>query len=331
LLPPTLAADGVGGKHAAKQELARRVNPAAPLTFPDHWNQADVRGVLYASQGRVCAFCGCDLPRNDRGDVEHFRPKGQVEEDANHGGYWWLAYELNNYVLSCSLCNRVRKRDRFPLRPNAWRRITYELRRLLRTEARLLLHPEWDPVEDWLRVQWQEPLCLIRPCQDLPSASRARIQQVIDFFWLNRDVRLVRARKRVRDDVLKALDEGRANEARHLAIRFRPHSLVARQILVDRSPQHLPGPEDELQWLLNDALEELILSLELQNRDDPPDAAQERATKELLWTFAALWAEPLTGRRSDVEALLHDASLTEVVRPFFDALHRARERYNSGR
>ena len=326
LMPPTLASNGAGGKRAAKHEADRRADPTTRLTFPDHWNQADVRGLLYARQGRVCAFCGCDLPRNDRGDVEHFRPKGRVEDDANHGGYWWLAYDLNNYLLSCSKCNRVHKRDRFPLRANARQRITYEQRRHLPTEARLLLHPEWDRVEDWLRVEWQKPLCFIRPRPDLSHASRARVQKVIDFFCLNGDGRLVRERKQVRDDVVKLLDEGRADDARQFAIRFRPHSLAARQILADLSPQHLPSPEDELRWLLNDALEELILSLELQNQDDPADDSQEKATTELLWTFAALWSEPLTGRRADVETLLQDANLTEIVKPFLDALNESSRR-----
>ena len=256
-----------------------------------------MRGLLYARHGGVCAFCGCDLPRNDRGDVEHFRPKGKVEDDQNHGGYWWLAYDLNNYLLSCSLCNRVRKKDRFPLRPGGRRRVTYGERHRLRQEARLLLHPEWDPVEEWLRVEWQERLCLIRPRENLPPPSRKRAQLVIRFFRLNEDPRLVRERNRVRADVVQALDEGRLIDARRCAIRFRPHSLVARQILADRSPQHLPSLKEELQWLLQDALQELRLAMELQDDPDLADDSQVKLTKELLWTFAALWSEPLTGHR----------------------------------
>jgi uncharacterized protein (TIGR02646 family) len=323
LLPPTLAANGAGGKRAVKHEADRRVDPTARLTFPDHWNQPDVRGLLYARHGRVCAFCGCDLPRNDRGDVEHFRPKGKVEDDAAHGGYWWLAYELSNYLLSCSICNRVRKRDRFPLRPNARRRITYQRRQHLHTEARLFLHPQWDPVENWLRVQWQDPLCFVAPQHNLSAAARKRVQLVIDFFRLNQDVRLVRERRRVRDEVVKALDDGRINDARRFAIRFQPHSLVARQVLIDCAAQHLPSPDDELQWLLQDALDELLLALELEHEMGAVDDSQERLTKELLWTFAALWLEPLTGNPADVESLLQDADLTDIVRPFLDAFRRA--------
>jgi len=321
LRPPTMTDDGAGGKLAAKHVADRRADPAAKLSFPDHWNQADVRGFLYARHGRVCAYCGCDLPRNDRGDVEHFRPKGKVDEDENHGGYWWLAYDLNNYLLSCSLCNRVRKRDRFPLRAGARIRVTYERRQRLRDEARLLLHPEWDPVEEWLRVEWQEPLCLIRPQATLPRASRTRVHQVIRFFRLNHDPQLIRERNRVRGEVLAALEEDRVADARSHAIRFRPHSLVARQILGDHSPQHLPSLREELQWLLHDALKDLLLAMELRDDPDLADDSQAKLIKELLWTFAALWSEPLTGHRPDVESILQEASLTNIVRPFFEALN----------
>ncbi len=325
LLSPTLTKEGVGGRLAARHVNDRHEDSTARLTFPSHWNLPDVRGLLYARHWRVCAFCGCDLPRNDRGDVEHFRPKGKVEEDADHGGYWWLAYDLNNYLLSCSLCNRVRKRDRFPLRPGARVRTTYSQRRRLRTEGRLLLHPEWDPVEDWLRVRWEESLCLITPQQHLSPAARKRVQLVIDFFSLNHDVRLVRERNRLRDDVLDALDQERGEDAKYMALRFRPHSLVAKQILANRALQYLPTIEEELRWLLHVALKELLVAVELQDRSGLTDSPHERLTKELLWTLAALCLEPLTGNRADVESLLEDADMTEIVRPFIDAFARAYE------
>src|SRR6266481_3442684 len=76
------------------------------------WNNPDVRGALYAMHGRACAYCEQHLPENDRGDVEHFRPESL---------YRWLAYAFDNYLLSCSICNRTLKRDRFPLRSGATR------------------------------------------------------------------------------------------------------------------------------------------------------------------------------------------------------------------
>jgi hypothetical protein len=58
-------------------------------------------------------------------DVDHFRPKGEVAEDAGHGGYWWEALNWRNFRLSSHRANRPRinpqtgetygKGDHFPL------------------------------------------------------------------------------------------------------------------------------------------------------------------------------------------------------------------------
>jgi hypothetical protein len=47
-------------------------------------------------------------------DVDHFRPKLRVAELVDsappHPGYWWLAFQLDNYRYSCIVANR-RRRD----------------------------------------------------------------------------------------------------------------------------------------------------------------------------------------------------------------------------
>jgi len=40
--------------------------------------------------------------------VDHFRPKAGVKECPNHQGYWWLAFDLQNYRYSCEYCNSRR-------------------------------------------------------------------------------------------------------------------------------------------------------------------------------------------------------------------------------
>jgi len=50
--------------------------------------------------------------------VDHFRPKKcvQEKEQPNESGYWWLAFNVSNYRLSCQRCNTGSgKRDQFPL------------------------------------------------------------------------------------------------------------------------------------------------------------------------------------------------------------------------
>ena len=62
-------------------------------------------------------------------DVDHYRPKNNVaelrENVPQHPGYWWLAYNLENYRFSCIFANRRRvdvetnktggKSDHFPV------------------------------------------------------------------------------------------------------------------------------------------------------------------------------------------------------------------------
>lgn len=44
--------------------------------------------------------------------VDHFRPKGRVHNAIpEHGGYWWLAFEISNYRLSCTFCNSPLRGD----------------------------------------------------------------------------------------------------------------------------------------------------------------------------------------------------------------------------
>lgn len=63
-------------------------------------------------------------PTSDK-NVDHFRPKGRVEEDPSHEGYWWLAFTFQNFRYSSQWCNQRRvekvkgtsggKADHFPL------------------------------------------------------------------------------------------------------------------------------------------------------------------------------------------------------------------------
>jgi uncharacterized protein (TIGR02646 family) len=56
-----------------------------------------------------CAYCESLYASQAPVDVEHFRPKGEVEEDLIHPGYWWLAMDWTNLLPSCIDCNRRRK------------------------------------------------------------------------------------------------------------------------------------------------------------------------------------------------------------------------------
>lgn len=53
-----------------------------------------------------CAYCESFYPSTAPVDVEHYRPKGGVDEDPEHPGYWWVAMDWSNLLPSCIHCNR---------------------------------------------------------------------------------------------------------------------------------------------------------------------------------------------------------------------------------
>lgn len=71
-----------------------------------------------------CWYCESKEDRSDKA-VDHFRPKNAVAECPEHHGYWWLAFQWQNYRFSCTYCNSKRrdqttgssggKHDHFPL------------------------------------------------------------------------------------------------------------------------------------------------------------------------------------------------------------------------
>ena len=122
--PPVLRAAGVARRQ--QHETAIDSDPAAyasgsgKLEF-DRAIYADesVKRDLLLMQHEKCAFCEAKPLHVSDGDVEHFRPKGAVRQDAadplRRPGYYWLAYEWENLLFACERCNRRHKRSYFPL------------------------------------------------------------------------------------------------------------------------------------------------------------------------------------------------------------------------
>lgn len=112
-----------------------------------------------------CWYCESKQIRSDR-PIDHFRPKNRVA-GCDHPGYWWLAFNSQNYRYSCTYCNSRRvdqnsgqaggKSDHFPLR----------------NEERRACQPD-DPIDD------EQPL-LLDPT----------IQADTLHLWFNQDGRVV--------------------------------------------------------------------------------------------------------------------------------------------
>ena len=86
---------------------------------------------------RKCGYCEVPRPSSELA-VEHYRPKSAVTEwavpnwkllsdvpkipkeplkvkNVEKHGYWWLAYEWENYLLACDSCNSAFKGNLFPV------------------------------------------------------------------------------------------------------------------------------------------------------------------------------------------------------------------------
>jgi hypothetical protein len=118
------AEDGTADYAAISQYIAERRNQI--------WG--DVKPYFMAAQHRKCGFCEVIITEST-GDVEHFRPKNAVWSLAEPGeeqeslvnlrgrkfnkdfasGYWWLAYNWGNYLVSCPTCNQKWKSALFPI------------------------------------------------------------------------------------------------------------------------------------------------------------------------------------------------------------------------
>jgi hypothetical protein len=92
------------------------VESGKPIAFSSsRWKSAKAK--VRADSAKKCAYCEASTSVVAHGDVEHFRPKSI---------YWWLAYDFDNYLFACQICNQIYKKDFFPVTP----------------VTRRLLHPE---------------------------------------------------------------------------------------------------------------------------------------------------------------------------------------------
>jgi len=209
---PTMADGGLGGRRRLRDRLEYEQSETIPVSFPSYWATPDVKGLLLAMQGRICAYCAVGT---NGLDVEHFRPKGAIEGDEAHGGYWWLAYETSNYFLGCTVCNRIRKRTGFPLLPDTVR-CTYNARDTIAEEGRLLLDPAEDPIEEWLTIDPEDVTAKLIPNPGLQQGDQSRVQEAIDLLGLNLDPKVRSQRSRAYEMAARAA-AGRSSQKRDAA------------------------------------------------------------------------------------------------------------------
>lgn len=86
---------------------------------PTIYGHKSVKDTLRNVQHGKCCFCEGRFEAFAAADVEHYRPKGAIQQDENSSrlipGYYWLAYSWDNLYWCCQVCNRENKKNFFPL------------------------------------------------------------------------------------------------------------------------------------------------------------------------------------------------------------------------
>jgi uncharacterized protein (TIGR02646 family) len=161
-----------------------------------------------------CAYCESSLV-GQAGDIENYRPKGAIEERDGkvlREGYWWLAHEWDNLHLACATCNRLHKRNKFPIAGARAEPMTKGVE--LEKEAPLLLDPCVDDPARFLSFMLDgtlRPGAIINPPGAFVKGAShyERAAATIDVLGLNR-TDLVAARHRVRlkiDQLLRDVEK----------------------------------------------------------------------------------------------------------------------------
>ena len=124
------------------------------------WSNDDVKDFLYKSQYGKCCYCERKRDQKREFDVEHFRPKSEVKEDSEHPGYWWLAYEWSNLLISCKKCNQEYKEARFPVKEKQDR--AHKPGDNIEKEDPYLLNPLLENPEDFIEYDIRDKALMIK-------------------------------------------------------------------------------------------------------------------------------------------------------------------------
>jgi uncharacterized protein (TIGR02646 family) len=133
----------------------------AKFTFAVY-KDPELAAAMEAAMGRKCAYCESDFAHVMPKDIEHFRPKSEIRagDTTLQPGYYWLAGEWENLLVSCADCNRARNHE-VPGQPKKVKLGKETQFPLSDEQRRVRAHGATDP-EDSVRL-------LLDPCVDNPG------------------------------------------------------------------------------------------------------------------------------------------------------------------
>lgn len=118
-----------------------------------------VKNALLRTQHNKCCYCESEFRHTSYGAVEHYRPKGAVKQAPGHSeeypGYYWLAYDWNNLLVSCEVCNTSYKGLLFPLTDNNTRVSSHHDD--IEAEQPLFINPAIEDPRNHIRFREEAP------------------------------------------------------------------------------------------------------------------------------------------------------------------------------
>ena len=212
------------GSAKLKKELdaaiAHYSDPANTKAFKFKvYSSPTVKATLIKMGDGKCAYCESDILVTYVGDIEHFRPKGEIEELKASGnskpGYYWLAADWDNLLLSCRNCNQKSKQqtatddrlnslgkmNQFPLFDEAKRVRTHEGDMNEEETVRLLLNPCIENPEEYFKYNINSGVIQPKKQEEFP---KQRALASVKVFGLQR-VPLVHAREKKAVQILKQM------------------------------------------------------------------------------------------------------------------------------
>ena len=199
--------DGRGIRETKKAiEYYSQINVSKPFKHKIYSNP-QVKDALIELFKEKCAYCESRFLHVYSGDVEHFRPKGKIADAPNpKPGYYWLASNWNNLLLSCRNCNQklrhltvgnskketMGKMDQFPLDTNGIHVQSHEHDISTEEPFRLLINPCIENPEDFFKYDIDSGVIIPKP---LNGKEKKMAEESIRVYVLQR-VPLVQARER---------------------------------------------------------------------------------------------------------------------------------------
>jgi uncharacterized protein (TIGR02646 family) len=175
--PKVLSSDKVKKARSNLIKIAKKRKPVSD-DIPSHWLDYDMRKKAWRDQHKKCCYCERHRDWKREPDIEHYRPKGKVDKDTRHQGYWWLAYTWSNLLFSCKRCNAEYKKTQFPLRQGGTR--SYGPTDKLDMELPWLINPSKEDPESCLSYDWVDgAIPLAKPIGCDPNGRGSRTIEIL--------------------------------------------------------------------------------------------------------------------------------------------------------